>query len=84
MENIEFTPHALESLRKRGVNQEEIIKAINEAEHFSTKSGREEGEKEFCYNSEWHGKHYHMKKVRPVFKEEEKRILVITVYSFYY
>ena len=83
-ENIEFTPHAVESLKKRGVTQEEVIEAIKEAEHLPTKLGRIECEKEFCYNAEWHGKYYRMKKVRPVFKEKGGGILVITAYSFYY
>ena len=46
MKNIEFTPHAIESLRKRGANQEEVIKTIQEAEHLPTKLGRIECEKE--------------------------------------
>ena len=82
--DIKFTPHALESLRKRGVSQEEVIETIKEAEHFPTKLGRMECEKEFCYNAEWHGRYYHKKKVRSVFKEEEGKILIITVYSFYH
>lgn len=83
-ENIKFTPHAMESLKKRGVSQEEVIETIKEAEHFATKLGRMECEREFCYNGEWHGKYYRTKKVRPVFKEEEDRILIVTVYAFYY
>jgi hypothetical protein len=40
--------------------------------------------KEFDYNSEWNQKWYATKQVRPIFVEEDREIVVITVYTYYY
>ena len=84
-ERIEFTAHAEVSLRKRGGRREEVIKAIAEAEWHRARFERIECELEFPYNTEWNGKYYERKRVRPVFREEPGgKVIVITVYSFYY
>ncbi len=84
-ERVEFIAHAEISLRKRGVKPEEVIKAITEAEWHKARFDRIECELEFPYNAEWNGKYYERKRVRPVFKEKpEGKVIVITVYSFYY
>ncbi len=84
-ERIEFTVHAEASLRKRGVKREEVVKAIAEGKWHRARFNRIECELEFPYNAEWNGKYYERKRVRPVFKEDVGgKVIVITVYSFYY
>jgi hypothetical protein len=36
------------------------------------------------FNRKWQGKHYAIKQVAPVIKEELDEIIVITVYTFYF
>ena len=38
----------------------------------------------FPFDSNWQGKHYAIKQVAPVIKEEAQEIVVITVYTFYF
>ena len=81
---IVFTPHALDSARKRGANEAEIRMAIQGAKWRSAKYGRIESEIEFDYNNDWNKKFYKFKKVNPVFILEDDKIIIITVYCLYY
>lgn len=81
---IYFVPHALVALRKRGGTEEEARQAINEATWSAAKYGRQEASKTFSYNALWNGKQYQWKQVVPVFVEEQDKIVVITVYVFYF
>ena len=81
---IEFIPHAEESMRKRGIKREEVIRTIYKGEWISAKLGRIECEMEFPYEAEWNGRYYSKKKVRPVFREESDKIVVLTAYAYYY
>ena len=38
----------------------------------------------FVFNRKWQDKHYPIKQVAPVIKEEPNEIIVITVYTFYF
>ena len=38
----------------------------------------------FPFNSEWNGRWYRTKQVRPIFVEEEEEIVVVTVYTYYF
>jgi len=38
----------------------------------------------FLFNRKWQGKHYAVKQVAPIIKEESNEIVVITVYTFYF
>jgi hypothetical protein len=37
-----------------------------------------------AFNRKWQGKHYAIKQVAPVIKEEDNETVVITVYAFYF
>jgi len=39
--------------------------------------------KNFAFNKTWNNKFYTAKQIRPIFVEEEKEIVVITVYVYY-
>ena len=46
--------------------------------------GRMECRKNFIFGSDWNGKTYATKQVRPIFVEEADEILVVTVYVYYF
>lgn len=84
MKEIVFTKHSIESMRKRGVLEEEVKMAISKAPWQPSKLGRFECALEFQYDKEWNNKFYHTKQVIPVFVEEKRGIIVITVFAFYF
>lgn len=84
MKPIFFTKHALDSMRKRGVSKNEVEDTIMKAAWHPAKLGRWECTMNFAYNKEWNKKFYRTKQVVPVFVEERDRIVVITVYAFYF
>ena len=44
--------------------------------------GRLDCRKNFPYGKEWNGKVYATKQVRPIFVEEARELVVITVYTY--
>lgn len=38
----------------------------------------------FPFGALWNGKVYNTKQVRPIFVEEEKELIVVTVYTYYF
>lgn len=40
--------------------------------------------KNFVFNSEWRGKNYAVKQVAPVVAQKPDRVVVVTVYVFYF
>ena len=71
-------------MRKRGVQELEIIQTIQENNWTKAKFNRLEAEKEFSYNNIWNNNFYKFKKVNPVFVKERETVLVITFCAFYY
>ena len=45
--------------------------------------GRLECRKDLPFGREWNGRLYSTKQVRPIFVEEEREIVVVTVYVYY-
>jgi len=68
----------------RGTNDAEVIDAIRSAPWEPADSGRMECRKDYAFDSAWNGRHYATKQVRPVFVEELDRIVVVTVYVYYF
>lgn len=81
---VDFTAHALESMRKRGAKQSEIEQVIRTAEWERARQERFEAKLDFPYNDRWNGEYYQIKQVNPVFVIENNKIIVITVYVFYF
>lgn len=84
MKPIRLSGHATEQLRRRGVTEDEIGSAIQEADWLPVGKGRIECRKDFLFDSDWNEKHYTTKQVRPVFVDEPDEIVVITVYSYFF
>lgn len=81
---IEFSGHAAQQMSFRGATAAEVIEAIRTMSWFPAESGRLECRKDSVFNSVWNRKHYAVKQVRPVFVEEPDRIVVVTVYVYYF
>lgn len=80
---IRLSGHAVDQLRFRGCTQEEIEMAISTEKWKEARGNRFECRKEFAFDNIWNGKKYARKQVRPIFVEEEKEIVVVTVYTYY-
>ena len=76
--------HAKQQLSFRGTTEAEVVDAIRRSEWLPAELGRLECKREFSFNSEWNGKRYATKQVRPIFIEGEDEIVVVTVYVYYY
>ncbi len=84
MKPIRLSKHALEQCGERGTDPEEVIRAIAQGSREPAKQGRELCRFNIPYASLWQGKHYAIKQVAPVIKEEADEIVVITVYTFFF
>ncbi|HHT9131481.1 MAG TPA: DUF4258 domain-containing protein [Candidatus Tripitaka californicus] len=84
MKPIRLTGHARQQLPFRGVTEKEIAEAIQTEEWTQAELGRLECRKNFPFCKEWNKKIYATKQVRPIFAEEEKEIVVVTVYTYYF
>ncbi len=80
---IRLSEHARSQLPFRGATEKEIGEAISSEKWKPAESGRWECFKDFPFNKEWNGKVYEKKRVRPIFVEEEREIVVITVYTYF-
>jgi hypothetical protein len=83
---IVFSTHALAQMADRGANEAEVERTVREGEEIPAnyKQGRRAFRKNFPFNSEWKGRHYELKQVMPVIADETDRLVVITVYVFYF
>ena len=81
---IRFSLHALEQLRRRGGIEQEVIETIRTSPWEPAERGRFACNRDFPYHSEWNGKMYETKQVRPIFVDEPSEIVVVTVYTYYY
>ena len=84
MKRIRLSKHALEQALERGTTQAEVKEAIRKGSREPATRGREMCRYNFVFNRKWQGKHYSIKQVAPIIKEESNEIIVITVYAFYF
>jgi hypothetical protein len=81
---IVFSRHVLDRLKERGVTKEEIQTAIQSGERSSAKRGMIAFRKNFHFASEWKNRYYEIKQVMPIVIEEDDKLIVVTVYAFYF
>ena len=68
----------------RGATPQEVEAAIRSGERVPAKAGRQAYRKNFPFESEWKGRYYETRQVMPIVVEEAERIVVVTVYVFYF
>ena len=81
---IVFSQHVMDQMVDRGTSEEEIKLTIRDGEEVPAKKGRKSYRKNFNFESYWKGKYYSTKQVIPIVKEESDKIVVITVYVYYF
>ena len=84
MKPIIFSNHAKEQMAERGADENEVILTIQKGEPELAKHNRILYRKNFQFSRQWRGKWYRIKQVVPVVREEFDKIIVITVYVFYF
>ena len=84
MKPIRLSQHALRYTRKRGFTVAEVEDTIRTSAWMPTELGPHDCRKNFSYGNEWNAELYAIKQVRPIFVEEPREIVVITVYTYYF
>lgn len=81
---VRLTKHAAGYSVIRGFSFEEVERAIRNGIWRPAAQGRTETDLETEFNSDWNGRHYKTKTIRPIFVDEPEEVVVITVYVYYY
>lgn len=84
MKPVVFSKHAIERLRQRGTNEQEVRAAAVNGARKPARDGKISCRLNFEFKSTWQGKYYAIKQVAPVIVEEADRIVVVTVYTFFF
>ena len=82
--SIQLSGHAQIQLARRGGTEQEVIETIRAEKWGPTELGKMDCRRNFPFNKTWNGRLYQTKQVRPIFVEEEKAIVIITVYVYYF
>jgi len=81
---IIFTQHAIQRMRERGASEGAVREAIRNGDKELVKKGRILYRFNMEFNKHWDGRFFRVQQVAPVVVEEKDRIIVITVYTFYF
>jgi len=81
---IEFSDHARRQMQERGATDEQVVAAIRGGEAEPALRDRLLYRKNFQFNSSWRNKQYRVKQIAPIVAVEADRLVVITVYVFYF
>lgn len=81
---IEISQHAREQMIERGAKEEEVLTVIRQGEVEPSRLRRVMYRKNFQFNGVWRGKRYAVKQVVPIVIEESEKLVVVTVYTFYF
>ncbi|MBI2467323.1 MAG: DUF4258 domain-containing protein [Candidatus Rokubacteria bacterium] len=81
---IVFTRHAQERMRERGAREEDVRQAIRIGQREPAQRGLFVYRVNLEFHREWDGRYYAVQQVVPVVAEESDRLIVVTVYVFYF
>lgn len=81
---VEFSVHVRDKMLDRGAGEEEVLLAIRAGSSEPARGGRVMFRKNLDFHRQWRGKHYAVKQVAPVVAEEMDRLVVVTVYVYYF
>jgi hypothetical protein len=68
----------------RGAREEDVVRAVRTGRRERAQRGLFLYRLNLEFQREWDGKHYAVQQVVPVVAEEPDRIVVVTVYAFYF
>lgn len=81
---IVFTRHARDRCAQRGTTEADATAAIRNGKREPAQRGLWLYRLNLEYQREWDGKWYAVQQVAPVVDDEADRIVVVTVYAFYF
>jgi len=81
---IEISNHARSQMQERGATEGQVIAAIRTGEAEPARHSRVMYRKAFQFDGLWRGRQYRVKQVAPVVAQEADRLVVVTVYVFYF
>jgi hypothetical protein len=81
---IIFTNHALARMRERGAREEDVHEAIRIGQREPAQRGLVSYRLNVEFKREWDGRYYGVQQVVPIVAEEESRLVVVTVYTFFF
>ena len=71
-------------MAERGASEAEVILTIEKGESESARKNRKLFRKNFQFNGNWRGRHYNIKQVAPIVAHKGDKLIVVTVYVFYF
>jgi len=81
---IEISPHGREQMQERGVVEDEVIAAIRHGESEPARGNRTLYRKNFQFDKLWRGRYYRVKQVAPIVAHASDRLVIVTVFAFYF
>ncbi|MBI2913749.1 MAG: DUF4258 domain-containing protein [Chloroflexi bacterium] len=81
---IEISPHARQQMAERGAEESEVPAAVRSGLTEAARRGRILHRKNFRFEQHWRGRLYRIKQVAAVVASEGERLVVVTVYVFYF
>jgi len=81
---IEISRHARRQMKERGATDAEVLAAIREGQAEPARKDRIMYRKNFQFESVWRDRQYRIKQVAPVVAAEPDKVVVVTVYTFYF
>jgi hypothetical protein len=84
MATIEFSDHARQQMIERGATETEVRLAIEQGDTEPAREGRTMHRKSVDFEADWRGRHYRSKQVAAVVAKDGDKLVVVTVYVFYF
>ena len=81
---VVFTKHARQRMRARGASEEDVRQAIRVGQREPAQRGLFQFRLNLEFQREWRGRYYGVQQVIPIVAEEAERLVVVTVYTFYF
>ena len=81
---VEISDHAKEQMVERGASEAEVLLAIEKGERESARKNRKLFRKNFQFNGNWRDRQYKIKQVAAIVAYEGDKLIVVTVYVFYF
>jgi len=81
---VAFTAHARTRMQERGAREEDVREAIRIGQREPAQRGLVQYRLNLEFKRGWDGRYYGVQQVVPVVAEEKTRLVVVTVYTFYF
>jgi hypothetical protein len=79
-----FTAHARQRMSERGAREEDVLEAVRIGEREPAQRGLFLYRLNLEFHRDWAGRYYGVQQVAPLVAEEPDRLVVVTVFTFYF